>query len=229
MACAFAVITVVGDVVAPNLKWAALLAGVGLLVYRITLPTEIPARADTGLPADRAALDAVPVADVFAGAQDIRIFAPSAVNLLSATACEALRTGVLSRKGGSVRVAVLDPGQSDGIRIASRQLDEAVAFHVQSLAIDLAVMSKRLESMRQWPSSGEFEYRLFPYNPGFSLVLIDPDTAHGRIIVEIHGVSNQSTFSRMHVELTRQYNERWYTYWIAQFEQIWRGAVTQSP
>lgn len=47
IAFVFAAMTVVGDAVPEQLRWAALLAGVGLLVYRITLPEANAGAADT--------------------------------------------------------------------------------------------------------------------------------------------------------------------------------------
>ncbi|GAA1265902.1 hypothetical protein GCM10009677_17550 [Sphaerisporangium rubeum] len=226
VAGAFAVVSVVEDVVPISLKWAALLSGVGLLVYRLTIPDERDQKAD--FLHDRAAFDSVPIPVAFANARDVRIFAPSAVNLLSAHTCEVLRTSVLTRKGGSVRVIILDAREREAVSIASRQLDESVRFQVQRLPAALETMSERLKTMLGWQVSGSFDYRLFPYNPGFSLVIIDPETTHGRVIMEIHGYRNQSTFARMHLELTPERSERWYSHWIEQFEHLWEAAVTPN-
>ncbi|GAA4573715.1 hypothetical protein [Planotetraspora kaengkrachanensis] len=224
----FAVVSVVDDIVPLSLKWAALLSGVGLLVYRITLPEDRDQGGD--FLHDRASFDSVPISVAFANARDIRVFAPSAVNLLSPHACEILRTSVLNRRGGSVRVVILDPRETEAVKIASRQLDQSVRYQIQNLPGALESMIDRLGAMSGWQVAGSFGYRLFPYNPGFSLVIIDPETTHGRVIVEIHGFRNQSTFARMHLELTRERNERWYSYWIEQFESLWdAAAVTQRP
>jgi hypothetical protein len=173
---------------------------------------------------DRSVFDAVPPSALFGNARDVRVFAPSAVNLLSPSTCEILRTTVLSRRGGSLRVVILDPAEKDAVRIAARQLDESVEFQVQALAAALDITLSRLGQMSRWRTPGTFEYRMFPYNPGYSLVLIDPDTPHGRLIVEIHAFRNPSTLSRMHLELTRDRNERWYAYWVEQFDHLWEAA-----
>ncbi|NAS20866.1 hypothetical protein GT755_04100 [Herbidospora sp. NEAU-GS84] len=52
-----------------------------------------------------------------------------------------------------------------------------------------------------WGTEGAFAYRLFPDNPGFALVPVDPETSHGRVVVEFPGFHNPSTSSRMHLEL----------------------------
>src|SRR6266511_3987906 len=57
-----------------------------------------------------------------------------------------------------------------------------------------------------------------------------PDSAkHGTIIVEFHAFHNEATSSRMHLEITRQGSERWYSYWSDQFDHIWRAAVPPAP
>ncbi len=78
--------------------------------------------------------------------------------------------------------------------------------------------------MAQWQVAGTFSYGYLDYNPGFSLVAINALHADGRVIVELHGFRNESTGSRMHFTLTRRDSERWYQYWIGQFEQIWEAS-----
>jgi PHD/YefM family antitoxin component YafN of YafNO toxin-antitoxin module len=137
--------------------------------------------------------------------------------------CETLRTSVLQHRDATVRIVVLDPGQEEAIRIARSQLDESDDHQIQSLPVALEAMLERLARMRGWRTPGKVEYRLFPYNPGFSLVLTDPDAWQGRAIVELHG-AGQSTFARMHVDLTRERHERWYAYWVEQFDYLWETA-----
>ncbi|MFD8564131.1 hypothetical protein ACWDOR_36960 [Streptosporangium canum] len=227
---AFAVVSIFGDVVPDQLKWAALLSGVGILVYRLTLPEERP-EVSASILGDRSAFDSVPLSSALANARDVRIFAPSAVNLLSAHTCETLRRTVLARAGGSVRVVILDPAEKAAVRMASKQLDDSVDFPIQRLPAALDSAVERLDLMSEWEVEGSFRYRLLPYSPGFSVVLIDPDSSKGRAIVEIHGFHNPSTSSRMHLELNRAQNERWYSYWVRQFDYIWREAtqVDVSP
>ncbi|MGV9774637.1 hypothetical protein [Streptosporangium sp. NPDC003464] len=221
---AFAVVSIFGDVVPDQLKWAALLSGVGILVYRLTLPEE-RSEISTSILGDRSAFDSVPLSAALANARDVRVFAPSAVNLLSAHTCEVLRKSVLARTGGSVRVVILDPAEKAAVRMASRQLDDSVEFPIQKLPAALESAVERLDLMSGWETEGQFRYRLLPYSPGFSIVLIDPDSSKGRAIVEIHGFHNPSTSSRMHLELSRAQNERWYSYWVRQFDYIWREAA----
>ena len=57
---------------------------------------------------DRFAFDKLPFSERLRDAKEVWIFAPSAVNILSAHNCELLRTGILNRPDGIVRVVVLD-------------------------------------------------------------------------------------------------------------------------
>jgi hypothetical protein len=222
----FAVLGFFDDKLDDDLRWAAVLAALGVLLYRATLP-ETATEPAPDLLHDRSVFEQRPLSETFANARDVRVYAPSAVNLLSAETCDVLRRTVLARRNGSVRVVVLDPEEKDALRLAARQLDDSVEFPVQRLPASLESTLERLELMSRWTTNGSFEYRLLPYNPGFSLVLLDPETSHGRAIVEIHGFHNTATPARMHLELTRDTSERWYAYWVEQFDHIWEAA--RSP
>ncbi|TYB69096.1 hypothetical protein FXF51_07535 [Nonomuraea sp. PA05] len=222
----FAVVSVISDVVSEEVKWAAVLAGIGVLLYRATLPEQ--PRGGRDVLGDRADFDDTPVPSLFDGVRDVRIFAPSAANLLSPYVCETLRTSVLRHPDARVRVVVLDLDRQDAIGIAREQLDESDDHQIQTLPVALGAVLERLGRMAGWKTPGKVEYRLFPYNPGFSLVLTDPEAWQGRAIVELHG-AGRSTFARMHVDLTRERHERWYAYWVEQFDYLWETARQVEP
>jgi hypothetical protein len=221
---AFAILSLFGDVVAEELRWAAMLAGVGLLVYRMTLPDYVPSSLDDLL-RDRSAYDQKPLPVRLKTASNLWVFAPSGINLISPAFCEMLRGSVLARVDGVVRIVVLDPGNAQAVALAVRHLDDSLAYPIQPFPEALAGTAERLETMSRWQCEGTFEYRLLDYNPGFSMVAIDPDTRHGVIIVELHGFHNETASGRMHLELTRELSERWYNYWAGQFDHIWRAAT----
>ena len=223
VAFVLAVLSLVGDIVPDQLRWAALLAGVGLLVLRITIPDGSRVNFDELLN-DRFAFDANPLTNRLKNAKEIWVFAPTAVNLLSAHNCEILRTGPLCRPDGAVRVVVLDPANDVAVKLATHQLDDSVDYPVQDFSASLQATTHMLETMTAWQVNGSIKYRLLDYNPGFSLVAIDPNTRNGRLIVEIHGFHNEATSSRMHIELTRQQSDHWYSYWAEQFNRIWEAA-----
>jgi hypothetical protein len=221
-AIVFAVLSLFGDVLPDNVRWAVLLAGVSLLVFRMTL-TESPRVADDLLN-DRTTFDDRPLSRWVSQTSEIWIFAPSAANFLSARHCELLRDSVLNRRDGIVRVVVLDPREDAAVRIATRQLDDSLDYPLQEFGACLTTTLGLLQKMASWSVSGSFEYRLLGYNPGFSLVVIDPGKRKGRVIVEFHGFHNQMTSARMHIELTHQLSEYWYGYWTDQFRRIWDTA-----
>lgn len=222
-----AVLSLVPDIVPDQVRWAALLAGVGILVLRITIPDSSACTIDELLN-DRFAFDNNPVADRLKNASEIWIFAPTAVNLLSAHNCELLRTGILSKPDGTVRVVVLDPANEAAVQLATRQLDDSLDYPVQDFRASLQTTTHLLGTMASWQVRGSLDYRLLDYNPGFSLVAIDPTTRYGCVIVEFHGFHNEATSSRMHIEIARKQSDHWYVYWTDQFNRIWEGAAVPA-
>lgn len=217
-----AVLSLVGDVVPEDLRWGVLFAALGLLVYEITVPDRAGSYDD--LLNDRSAFDDTNFVSRLRGASRVWVFAPSAANLLSFGTVDDLRRNVLAKSDGLVRIAVLNPAATTAVELASRQLDDATDYPVQNLPDALKTTATRLQAMAQWSTPGLFEHRYVDYNPGFSLVAVDPHTRHGVVIVEIHGFHNESTGSRMHIQLRRRDSEHWFAYWVDQFESLWDSA-----
>lgn len=221
-ALVFATLSVVGDLAGENLRWGATLAALGLLVYRLADPVEA-VDVDRVLHS-RAAFDGVPFGSRLVDAEVLWIYGPSAVNLLSASTVHALRRTVLARPNGVVRIAVLDPEEEAAVALTARQLDDTVEFRTQEMPEALERTVTWLERLAGWDTPGRLEHRFAPFNPGFSLVAIDPHGKDGVVIVELHGVHNDSEVDRMHIELTRHASEHWYDYWTDQFEHLWSTA-----
>lgn len=221
-AFALAVLSLIPDVVPDPLRWAALLAGVGILVWRITIPEPLGNADD--LLHDRFIFDKNPLSERLKKATEVFIFAPSAVNILSAHNCELLRTEILNKTDGVVRVVVLNPASESAVQLATRQLDDSLDYPVQDFKTSLHATALQLASMATWHTQGSFDYRFLDYNPGFSLVCIDPTSRNGQVIVEFHGFHNAATSSRMHIELSRKQSDNWYTYWTTQFTRIWEAS-----
>lgn len=228
VAFVLAVLSLIGDIVPDQIRWAALLAGVGFLVLRITLPESVGVSLDECFQ-DRFAFDANPLADRLQSAKEIWIYAPTGVNLLSAHNCELLRTGILNRPDGAVRVVVLDPTKEAAVQITTRQLDDSLDYPTQNFSSSLQATLHLLQAVASWNFMGTFAYRLLGYNPGFSMVAIDPSARNGCVIVEFHGFHNEATSSRMHIEITRRQSEHWYDYWTDQFNRIWHAATVSQP
>jgi hypothetical protein len=224
IAFVFAVLSIVGDILPINARWTVLLVGVGVLVFRLTLPEYYEGSADDVLK-DRSDFEDKPFSARLREASEVWIFAPSAINLLAPQNCDTIRTTILASPDGVARVVVLDPAEETAVQLATRQLDDSLDVPSSQLfRSSLEATVRRLQRMARWQERGSFGYRLASYNPGFSLVAIDPGARHGVVIVEFHGFHNQVTNTRMHIELTRAVSDQWYSYWLGQFDRIWQAA-----
>jgi hypothetical protein len=219
-AVALAILTILGDFVSDSMRWAAVLAGIGALVYQITTPGDESDCADR-IVRDRSAFEDLSLRDRIKDAHEVWIFAPSAVNFLAPSNCEVIRQTVLVKAEGRLRVVVLDPENTEAIALAGRQLDDSLEYPMQDFASSLVATLAQLRAMEMWPIAGKVEHRLLSYNPGFSLVVIDPHSGRGAAIVEIHGFRGEATYSRMHLEFSFRDSGRWFLYWVKQFEQMW--------
>jgi hypothetical protein len=221
VALAFTVLSLIGQAVADDLRWAVVTAGIGLLVHRGAAE---PAPSAHRLLADRREFEETPLHHRLRPAREVWVFAPSGANVLSSPHCDALRRYVLNRDHSTVRVVVLDPAAAAAVARTGRLFSDSLDFSSRRFTQSLDGVVGRLEAMARWPHSGEFSYRLLDHNPGFSLVAINPTTSTGTLIVEFHAVHNESSSARMHLTLTRSISAHWYTYWMDQFEHIWRNA-----
>jgi hypothetical protein len=228
-AVVIAVLSLFGDVVVDeNIRWTVLLAAVGVLVYGMTLPQRQITTLDGHL-YDRSRFDEAPLFKRLVNAHEVCVFAPSAANLLSANHCDILRRTVLARPDGALRVVVLDPDNEPALQHAERYLDDTIDFPGQRLREALAATLRQLTTMSRWQLPGEVSWRLADVNPGFSLVGIDMHTPSGVVIVEFHGAHNVAVAGRMHMEFTRKASDRWYAYWVDQFEALWAAAGPVDP
>jgi len=216
---ALAGLSLVGDVVDDDVRWAAVLAAMALLTYQIVLPA--PATNLDQVLHGRGVYDRVPFASRLKDAREVWVAAPTAVNVLTGDTVHKLRTEILSRRAGVVRVVVLDPALPEAVAIAAEQLDRSTDYPSQDVPGGLVATVSMLEAMAAWDVAGIFEHRFAPFSPGFSLVAVDPDAPGGVIIVELHGVHNESIASRMHLELTRAGSEHWFAYWREQLHHLW--------
>lgn len=217
-----AIESLVGDVVGDDLRWATVLTALGVLTYHVTVPG--PSADLDDVLHNRTSFDETTIGSRLRGAREFWVLGPSVINLLTADTADALRKTVLNRQDGVVRMIVLDPTATEAIRMATRQLDDATEYAAEVLPRAVQATADRLERMTGWSMAGRFEYRFMAFNPGFSMVAIDPHGKGGLLIVEFHGAHNESTASRMHIELTRAASEPWYLYWRDQFEHVWQDA-----
>lgn len=216
-----AVVGLISDVLPDEVKFAAILAALSLLVFRISVPEAQNRDLDDYLN-DRSAF--VPLPTLIKGATKLWIYGPSNINILSQDNVIAIRNEILNKPDGEFRVLIQDPEEIEALRIAVRQIDENIDFKVQDLPKAIQDALQILGNIDKWPRTGKFEYRLLPFNPGFSMVAVDPDKSTGVVIVEFYGFYHEHTSSRMHIRITRDESERWYTYWGDQFRRMWDKA-----
>jgi hypothetical protein len=221
IAIVFAVLTVAGDLVSDSLKMAAILSALGLLVFHLTVPEQAALSLDEILN-DRSHFPPLP--ERIKGARKLWIYGPSAVNVLSQENTLAIKNEILSHADGEFRVIIQDPDAKEAVNILIQQLDKPLDFQLQELPAAIQITLSILHKLAGWKVSGTFEYRLLPFNPGFSMVVIDPDKNSGLVIVEFYGFYHEHTASRMNIEITRSQSERWFTYWVSQFDRMWEAA-----
>ncbi len=215
---ALTVVSVVGELPS-QLVDAAVLAGLAFLILWTT-----GARAGEG--AVSVSLDTVlrnrdsfgSFSDLLAGATELWMYAPTGINVFLRHSADIRRW--MERRGTSARVVVLDP-HSPVLDATSMQLDKSTDFE-STLAASLATLAK-LDTLEG------VELRLLGINPGFSMVVVDPNRVSGRLIVEFHGFQDDSIGDRMHVEIHRSQSLYWFEYWVARFEAIWSTAHEPPP
>lgn len=222
VAVALALIGVIDDIVPDSVKFAAILAGVALLLFKSTAPEEKIPDLDAVLQ-DRQSFG--PLREFLSGAQEVWFYGPSLINILRQEGD--IKREVLD-KGGKVRVLLQDPQSDQGMDILYQQLDK-----IHDLKEDIRSSLRVLENMRAWTGGG-VEYGFVPYSPGFSLTIVDPDGKNGRLIIEFYGYQNELITERMHIEITRQQSQYWFEYWDNQYKIMWESrrkpdATTRLP
>jgi len=211
------VLILLGD----NIVNSIILATLGLLVFNIATPTQDNSSLDDYLD-DRSNLGSFE--ERIQGASKLYIYAPSAANILHGDNAEAIRNQILMQPDGELRVIIQNPEKQPAVDILVDQLDRSVEFQVQNLPEEIQRTLRQFALIDGWKTPGKANLKVLDYGPGFSMVMIDPDRNSGQVIVEVHGFQNESTRSRMHIVITKRESERWFSYWLAQFENMWGRA-----
>ncbi|MCQ9181276.1 hypothetical protein KMT30_19950 [Streptomyces sp. IBSBF 2953] len=188
---------------------STVLAGVSFLVLH-TVPQQ-PLHDTESVLRDRS--DYRTVAELLRHARDLRVYGPTALHVLVNSA--EIRREILDR-GGSCRVVVQapDPGQ---LRMTALQLDSSMDLEV--------TLRQSLSVLRRLADRPGFAHRLLPFNPGFSLLVVNADAPDGYVIVETHGFQDDSIADRMHIQIAKAESSRWFGYWTARFEALWEAAA----
>ena len=151
------------------------------------------------------------------GVRDLRIYGPTAVNVLVNSAD--IRQFVLN-SGGTVKVIVQDDEPSVLAQTAI-QLDDNLDLQ-RTLTSSLAILDRLA-------AAPGFSYRKLPFNTGFSLVVVNAGDASGYVIFESHGFKDENIADRMHIVIKRYESPRWFSYWVARFDAMWDAAKPTEP
>ena len=182
-------------------------AGMVVLLFRETAP-----------PSKEVDLDSVlhtrqtykPLREFLQGAKTVWICGPSNYNVLRDAA---LQREVLDR-GGEVRVLLQDPEAESSMAILRQQLDPT-----SDLDHDIHGALLLLDKMRA--NNGKADYKMLPYNPGFSMLIVNPTDGGGYLTVEFFGFHNKLIDERMHIVIERRSSQYWFEYWTKQYQSMW--------
>jgi hypothetical protein len=207
IAVALAVLGVLDNAIPDDWKLTAILAALALLVFNTTRTDNKVIDLDAVLQ-DRQSFGAFQ--DVIKGKRVLWIYGPSAINVLRDSAH--IKREILDR-GGEVRIIIQDIHAQAGMDTLEQQIDQTM-----DLKNSIIMSHDLLKRMKGW---GKVEMRVLSYSPGYSLVVVDPDSRDGKAIVEFFGYRNELITERMHIEITRQQSQHWFEYWAAQFQKMW--------
>jgi hypothetical protein len=213
VAFTLAVLGILEDSLSINVKLAAILAALGLLVFKTTTPDERKIDLDNVL-RDRQSYGSF--RNFIRGGKVVWVYGASNVNVLRQAAD--IKTEILDR-GGEVRFLIQDPENSASMEILRQQLDP-----IHSLDDDIRTSLLTLKNMTGWKTRGTIDYALAPYSPGFSMLIVDPDGREGRLVIEFYGFRNELITERMHIEVHRSQSNYWFEFWASQFVAMWEAA-----
>jgi hypothetical protein len=198
-------------IVGATVQLSAILLALSFLVFHTTV--EISNRRSSLDQVLRGRDDFGPFSKLLPGVRDLRIYGPTAVNVLINSAD--IRRFILDT-GGLVRVIVL-ADQEEAVKATGIQLDDN---------LDLAqTLHASFEILRKLQEKAGFSYRLLPFNPGFSLIIVNANAADGYAIFESHGFMDDNIADRMHIMIRRRESPHWFAYWLGRFDAMWGAAI----
>jgi hypothetical protein len=210
---ALVVLGLVGLADVPVLLSAILLALSFLVFHTAAEASDRPAPLDQVL---RNRQDYGAFSKLLPGTRDLRIYGPTAVNVLVNSAD--IKRFVLE-SGGTVRVIVQDDAPA-ALALSAIQLDDNLDLG-RTLDSSLAILDRL-------SASPGFSFRKLPANPGFSLVIVNAANPSGYVIFESQGFKDENIADRMHIVISRKESPHWFTYWVERFEAMWENAMPQA-
>lgn len=130
------------------------------------------------------------------------------------------------RRGGSLRVLVLDP-TSVAVNVFAEGLYSIDSAGELKDDIHDAMAAASKLAARGAPK-GSVDLRLMTHAPSTAMVMVDPSSAHAQIVAELYPF-RVTALRRPHFELGPG-DQPWFEFFRAQFESIWASAsVWQLP
>jgi hypothetical protein len=149
-------------------------------------------------------------------AEEVYFLGPSLMSVWSRS--QYIREEKLTKQGANIRILVLDP-ESSAIESSAKCMNEKP----ENLKSDI---NRTISCVKQWKTviNGSFELREMVANPNYSMVLLDPDKPNGKIFVEFIGYDSRLDL-RPHIELTRQHDYKWYSYFREQYDKLRKDSL----
>jgi hypothetical protein len=120
------------------------------------------------------------------------------------------------RRGGTVRVAVIDPAgdvTAEAARRSTAPGSPEVFVHRLRPTLDL------LARLAATPGPGRVEIRLLDFVPAFGLLMVDGTGPDGHLRVDVY--SHRFGGREPALQLLAGRDPAWYPHFAAEFEQIW--------
>lgn len=165
-------------------------------------------------PADRLLRSSTSGADAdLTGATEIGIIGVT-LNRTVRNHASAIRQCV--RRGGTVRIAVIDPrGEVLGEAARRSTTPDAAEIFAHRLRPTLDL----LEDVAATPGGGRLEVRLLSFVPAFGLLTVNGRRPDGRLQVDIYSHAFGGTEPALTLEAGRDHV--WYQHFLGEFDQIW--------
>lgn len=122
-----------------------------------------------------------------------------------------------AREGVSFRFLLMNP-DSPSVEARSHGLFSSTPA---SLKNDIQRSIEKIAAIAREPGA-KVECKRTDFVPSHGLVLVDPRTNSGTIVVELYPY-NVTASERAHFELTKK-DARWYGFFLSQYESLWRDA-----
>jgi hypothetical protein len=120
------------------------------------------------------------------------------------------------RRGGTARIAVIDPAGGVTAEAARRSTMPGSADIFAHRLVPTLDLLRELAAM---PGLGRVEIRLLGFVPAFGLLMVDGPQPHGHVHVDIYSHAFGGQEPALVVRAGR--DQVWYQHFVAEFEQIW--------